>query len=54
VSVDPLPLIQRAEWDELQAHFEVKSGQIASFRQIAFLEKLRKESPKAEKDIKSP
>lgn len=45
VSIDPSPLIQRAEWDELHALFEVESGRIASFRQIAFLEKLRKESP---------
>lgn len=38
-------LILAAKWDEIQGHFEVPAGRIKSFRQIAFLERVRKETP---------
>jgi hypothetical protein len=38
-------LIRGSKWDEIQRHFEVPSGRIESFRQVAFLERVRKETP---------
>jgi hypothetical protein len=38
-------LIRESEWDEIQRHFEVPAGRIESFRQVAFLERVRKEKP---------
>ncbi|HXQ38752.1 MAG TPA: hypothetical protein VN843_32420, partial [Anaerolineales bacterium] len=38
-------LIRASKWDEIQRHFEVPAGRIESFRQVAFLERLRKEKP---------
>jgi hypothetical protein len=44
-SVDPVPLIKAGAWTDLARHFDVPSGLINSFNQIAFLERLRKEQP---------
>lgn len=38
-------LIRASKWDEIRDNFEVGSGRIESFQQIAFLERVRKEKP---------
>ena len=38
-------LIGQSNWEELDAYYEVPSGRIKSFGQVAFLERLRKEAP---------
>lgn len=38
-------LIKASKWSEIQRDFEVPTGRIESFRQVAFLERVRKERP---------
>ena len=42
---DSRALIDESNWQELDANYEVASGVLRSFRQIAFIERIRKEAP---------
>lgn len=45
VTTDPTPLIQGGNWEELHDQFVVPAAPLKSFGQVAFLERMRRETP---------